>query len=239
MFLFRIACKDKIHAWDVTKIVALPSAQRTPKIPPREVLDAAAQCFMESGYSGTTIDDVARHMGATKGRIYHYFSSKSELMHAVRARAMEINFDAIRPGFESDLPPREKFAVMAAAHALNMIEEKAYQTALFDSLHTHITRGKESAHDPYLDDFIANRRAFEDMFRQVLVAGANRGDFAVKTMSYALHTVITTLNSSIYWYSPRPGETDADRRAIAAELVEMALRALGACDTLNPEGRPR
>ena len=38
----------------------------------REILDAAAECFMEQGFHATSIDAVARRMGATKGRVYHH-----------------------------------------------------------------------------------------------------------------------------------------------------------------------
>ena len=208
----------------------LHQSLKTDKAPPDQILDAAAACFMEKGYSGTSLDDVARHMGATKGRIYHYFGSKSELMHAVRKRAMDINFAAIRPAYESGLPPVEKFRAMAEAHALNMMEEQAFQKALFDSLHLHITRGNTSIQDALLEEFITDRRKFENMFRDILLAGQASGDFDIKTLSYALHTVLTTLNSTLYWYSPRQGETTDTRRNISVELVEMALRALGACE---------
>ncbi len=206
------------------------------KAPPEQVLDAAAACFMEKGYAATSLDDVARRMGATKGRIYHYFSSKSELVHAVRKRAMEINFAAIRPAYTSDLPPAAKFRAMARAHALNMMEERAYQKALFDNLHLHLSGGKSRRHDALMEEFITDRRTFEDMFREVLLAGRRSGNFNVKTLSYALHTVLTMLNSTLYWYTPRQGETKNDRHAIATELTDMALRALGASDTLNTEG---
>ncbi len=232
MFLFRIAVKTNSAA-ETAKTVNLQHPQNKPKAPPEQVLDAAAACFMEKGYSGASLDDVARHMGATKGRIYHYFNSKSDLMHAVRKRAMDINFAAIRPAYDSDLSPVEKFRAMALAHALNMMEEQAYQKALFDSLHLHITRGQGELRDPQQEEFINDRRAFENMFRDVLAAGLATGDFEIKTLSYALHTVLTTLNSSLYWYSPRTGETTETRRDIASELVEMALRAVGACPKPN------
>lgn len=210
-------------------------AQKPVRTPPEDLLDAAASCFMVKGYQGASLDDVARHMGATKGRIYHYFGSKSELMHAVRKRAMEINFEAIRPGYECGLPPVERFRAMAEAHAFNMIENQAYQKALFDSLYLHITRGQTAAQDALLDEFLADRRAFEDMFREVLQQGLVDKVFSIKTVSYALHTVLTTLNSTLYWYQPRVGETDENRRSIAAELTEMALRALGACNGQNKD----
>lgn len=237
MFLLSIACKDKFPN-GCHKLVPLTSADKTNRNAPQQVLDAAAICFMEKGYAGTTLDDVARHMGATKGRIYHYFNSKSELMHAVRKRAMDINFASIRAGFESTLPAGEKFRLMAEAHALNMMAEQPYQRALFDSLHSHMTRDKAAGHDAIMDEFIADRRAFEDKFRAVLHDGKASGAFRFATLSIALHTVITILNSSIYWYSPRPGETDKDRRDIAAELVDMAQRALGVTDTENHKGTP-
>ena len=190
---------------------------------------------MEKGYQGASLDDVARHMGATKGRIYHYFGSKSELMHAVRKRAMDINFAAILPAYESGLPPVERFAAMARAHAVNMIANRAYQTALFDSLYLHLTRGQTPRQDVLLDEFLADRRAFEDMFREVLQEGLKAGVFDVKTPSYALHTALSTLNSTLYWYTPRTADTQEDWQAVAAEQVQMALRALGACNPENKE----
>jgi len=202
---------------------------------PEEVLDAAAAAFMAKGYLGTTLDDVARHMGATKGRIYHYFQSKSELLHAVQTRAMDKNFAAIRPAFESAAPPVEKFRAMAFAHALNMMVEQAYQKALFDGLHYHITRAKNGVDCAQLDGFLAARRAFEDMFREVLCEGRKSGEFQFATLSTTLHTVITILNATLYWYSARPGDAAEKQAEIAGELVAMALGALGVSN-INKEG---
>ena len=47
--------------------------------PRQAILDAAALCFMERGFNATSIDDIARRLSATKGMVYHYFSSKAEL----------------------------------------------------------------------------------------------------------------------------------------------------------------
>ncbi len=198
---------------------------------PLEVLDAAAQCFMQNGYAETSLDDVARHMGATKGRIYHYFGSKSELLHAVRKRAMSLNFAAISAPYNSDLLPVEKFRAMAHAHALNMMKEQAYQQALFDRLRLHVTGGASAKRDGFLQEFMADRRAFEDMFRAVIIEGQARGDFQVGSISYALHGVITMINSTVSWYRPRAADPADAPAQIADELVNMALRALGANDT--------
>jgi len=230
MFLLGTTCKDQNQTLDITTRMtshhALKPANAT-KAAPQQVLDAAATCFMEKGYAGTSLDDVARHMGATKGRIYHYFSSKSELLHAVRKRAMEINFAAITPAYDSALDPIEKFRAMARAHALNMMREQAYQQALFDRLNLHITGGKHADHDVWREEFMSERRAFEDMFRAVLAQGQASGAFKIRTLSYALHAVITMLNSTISWYRPRADEPENTQAKIANELVDMTLGALG------------
>ncbi|KIL35772.1 hypothetical protein SD71_10170 [Cohnella kolymensis] len=43
------------------------------------ILEGALHCFTEKGYQATTIDDIVRHLGMSKGLIYNYFSSKEEM----------------------------------------------------------------------------------------------------------------------------------------------------------------
>jgi AcrR family transcriptional regulator len=49
----------------------------------RAVLDAAAECFNESGYLRTTLDDVTSRASLTKGAVYFHFGSKEALATAV------------------------------------------------------------------------------------------------------------------------------------------------------------
>lgn len=42
---------------------------------------AALRLFLERGYKYVSLVDVANEVGITKGGIYHYFSSKEELLH--------------------------------------------------------------------------------------------------------------------------------------------------------------
>ena len=50
------------------------------------LLDAATRRFAELGYAGTTLEDVAADIQATRGAVYHHFSSKRALFEAVFAR---------------------------------------------------------------------------------------------------------------------------------------------------------
>ena len=61
----------------------------------REILEAAAACFMEQGFHATSIDVVARRMGATKGRVYHHYQSKVDLFFDVHRLGMALLFVAL------------------------------------------------------------------------------------------------------------------------------------------------
>jgi AcrR family transcriptional regulator len=53
---------------------------RRPAERPDELATAALKLFCRRGYYATSIDDVAREAGVTKGAVYHHFSSKEELL---------------------------------------------------------------------------------------------------------------------------------------------------------------
>lgn len=48
-----------------------------------ELIELALDLFMEKGYENTTITDIMRASGLSKGGLYHYFSSKEEILDAV------------------------------------------------------------------------------------------------------------------------------------------------------------
>ncbi|HEY0454307.1 TetR/AcrR family transcriptional regulator [Actinophytocola sp.] len=54
------------------------------------LLDAATRRFAELGYAGTSLEDVAADIQATRGAVYHHFSSKRALFEAV-FEALETN----------------------------------------------------------------------------------------------------------------------------------------------------
>ncbi|MBP5074673.1 TetR/AcrR family transcriptional regulator [Pseudomonas chlororaphis] len=53
------------------------------------LLDAAAQCFAEAGFVATRTADICSTAGMSSGNLFHYFSSKHELLLALIAREGE------------------------------------------------------------------------------------------------------------------------------------------------------
>ncbi len=60
-----------------------PRWQRRKEARPAELLAAALEMFVERGYAGTRLDDVAARAGVSKGTLYLYYANKEELFKAV------------------------------------------------------------------------------------------------------------------------------------------------------------
>lgn len=62
------------------------------------MLKAAAACFNEKGYSGTSLKDVANHLGLTDAALYYYVRNKEELVYRCYLRAAELGKEAMDRG---------------------------------------------------------------------------------------------------------------------------------------------
>lgn len=76
-----------------------PKATRTVLDPERrreELLDAAERAYAERGISRTTVTDVARAAGVTRGLVYHYFPTTQDLLDGVLDRRVVAFADSVR-----------------------------------------------------------------------------------------------------------------------------------------------
>lgn len=192
-----------------------------------DILAAAAECFKEQGFSATSIDDVARFLGATKGMIYHHFRSKNDLFFEVYRKGMEINFNAVQPHFDSQLPPTSKLTQMCLAHAITMMSEQAFQRTLGQGVAMHQTGSTTAAQRNTLVELIEHRNTYESLFRRAIEDAVKDTDTQLNDPSIATRNLLAVLNSTVYWYSPRDEDPSDEQLSIARELTSFALRGLG------------
>lgn len=62
---------------------------KDPKERKQEIVATARELFLSKGYDNTTMKDVMVKLNIAKGTIYHYFSSKDELLDAVIQSVVE------------------------------------------------------------------------------------------------------------------------------------------------------
>jgi AcrR family transcriptional regulator len=94
-----------------------PRATRTIE----SILDATRQIFLLKGYAGTTIDEIARNAGLSRGSFYTYFPSKRDVLLTLAADSAHIALEIVdhvrqigQPWTDADIEGfvREHFAML-------------------------------------------------------------------------------------------------------------------------------
>ena len=200
------------------------------------ILDAAATAFATHGVDQTSIDDIARALGATKGKIYHHFGSKGELVCAIRKHSVQLTLDRVSPYFGADTPPPKKFHAMAEAHVVAMISELAYHRVVVEEMRGSGTGSITGSERQLRLEITALQSEYEDMFRSVLAAGIASGAFRDQDLSVTVRSFLMMLHAPIYWYQPRGPQNS---QTIATQLADMALGAVAFPHTKNSVATPR
>ncbi|MGN6467033.1 MAG: TetR family transcriptional regulator [Rhizobiaceae bacterium] len=208
--------------------MALSVRDHTPDSSRADILEAAAHCFMARGYAATSIDDVARRLGATKGRIYHHYSSKSDLFADVFRSGMEMNYQAILPFRSGGERAMERWRKMAFVHVVQMIATQQFQRVVWEGVEMHLRGATTPEQRSVFAELIESRSRYSEIFRDLLAKARDDGDMAFENLGIANQLVFMTLNSPIFWYSPRAGETMRDIEDIAKQIVAFAMHGLGA-----------
>src|ERR671929_452054 len=80
----------------------------------RLILDAAVRVFAQKGFHTCRVGDISEEAGVAHGLLYHYFSSKDELLETVFRETWSDLLAAIREVEASDAPAREQLRQVAA-----------------------------------------------------------------------------------------------------------------------------
>lgn len=191
-----------------------------------EIIRAAAELFMEFGYTATSIDAVAEHLGSTKGRIYYHFRSKADLFFAVQTSAMRRLMAEIEPIARSSAGPREKLTAMAFRHTQILLLELPMQKVAVQGLERHLLGASAARHMKKLRSIIKMRNDYEELFAEVIDEGIRSGLFIDLPIKLATKPFFGALNWATVWFSQRRLQTEEEINDIAHELAAFALRGL-------------
>jgi len=73
-----------------------------------QIVEAAGEVFARLGYQGTTLEDIAAHLGVTRPLIYHYFRDKDALYLELLTRARAALDAAIIGGADPEASPGDQ-----------------------------------------------------------------------------------------------------------------------------------
>lgn len=191
-----------------------------------EVIDMAALCFMERGYHATSIDDVARRLGCSKGRIYYYYPTKTDLFFDVHREGMARLFAALKPALSAKGNGLQVLEAMLLAHARAMFEHHTYESVVAQGVQVHRFEATTPDQRETMAELIASRDRFEAHFKKAIAASISDGSGANVDVSVTSKVLLGALQWSIIWYRPRPEDDDASRTALAEKMVMPLIEGL-------------
>jgi AcrR family transcriptional regulator len=190
------------------------------------ILDAAAEAFMANGFATTTIDDIARDVGATKGLVYYHFRSKFDIFLAVYGEGMRRVRERVEPHAEGTGTGCDRLVAMSIAHLLNLMEDLAYHHVVHQAV-----RGEASValKDRQRDALLALnrlRKDYEQMFHRVVVDGIDDGSLRRVDPTLATRTLLSNLNAVDAWYRRVDGQVGDELHDLARRIVDLLVGGL-------------
>ena len=113
------------------------------------ILKAMLDLIVERGLENAPMSVLAKRSGASPGVIYHYFSSKDDLIHAVHEHVVSIKHEVFFEGVAADEPPREAL-LRVWLNAYRFYRSHRKETRFLDQYmnSSYCSSGGEAAADP-------------------------------------------------------------------------------------------
>jgi len=91
-----------------------------------KLIQIALDQFLEKGYENTTITDLQKAFGLTKGGMYHYFSSKEEILDTVIEKGLSDLIDEWRSQIK-ELPEKDRLMFVFFTNTANSFSRRLIQ----------------------------------------------------------------------------------------------------------------
>jgi TetR/AcrR family fatty acid metabolism transcriptional regulator len=196
----------------------------------RQILDAAVVVFARQGFHACRVSDIADHAGVAYGLVYHYFSSKDEVLDTLFLERWNVLLDVIHAVDEGDAPAREKLRTIAGF----IIDSYARDPDLMKVIIVEVTRAANSFGRTHLAKIREAYALIADIVADAQADGDFRADvtpdFAAMAFYGAIEQVLTG-----WIFDLLPGGEDEFEQA-KAFIVETICDGLGVRAASAPGG---
>jgi len=197
--------------------------RRAPAQRPGEILEAALALFVEKGFAGTRLDDVAARAGLSKAAIYLYFEDKMALFQGVVRQAIVTNIGAVETLATAHRGPVASLIPPILAFMASRVEETPM--ASIAKVVISESRAFPEIGRFYLKEVIGRGIP---MFEGLIARGVASGEFRKVDPMLTVRSLIGPMLLSIVWktvFEPI-GADRLDVRALARHHADLMLHAL-------------
>jgi len=178
---------------------------------PERLVDVACRLFAEKGFEGTSVQDVVAAAGVTKGAMYHYFSSKDDLLYEIYGRVLRMQLERLEKFAAEESPVEERVRAAATDVVITTIENLQSTTIFFRSLHQ---LGQEQQKEVRRE-----RRRYHDTFCAMIIEGQEAGVFRDDVSAdLAVDYFFGSVHHLPMWWRPRGRSSATEVGRVFADL---------------------
>jgi TetR/AcrR family transcriptional regulator, fatty acid metabolism regulator protein len=186
----------------------------------QRILDAAVRVFAERGYHGSRVGDIAAEAGVAHGLLYHYFSSKDEVLATVFSENFGELLERFRAVEAADEPAPQKLEGIAKILLRTWRNDPDLVTVMV----------REVARSPQLQTQVEEvREAFailQRVIEQGQADGAFRRDLDARLASWIVYGGLEEVLTG--WVLGQLPDGDEEVARAERTAIELALGGLGA-----------
>ena len=183
----------------------------------QQIISLAAGLFDKSGYTNTTMDDIAREVGVAKPTLYHYFPSKDDILHAIHEEFIDLLISRHEARAGTGLRP-EQLLLEAMADILELMETHRGHVRVFFEHHRELPA---EARGPIR----VKRDRYEKIVEDLIGEGIEMGVLRQTDAHLATLATFGMCNWAYQWYRPGGALTTDD---VAYKLWRLAMGGIAA-----------
>jgi len=189
----------------------------------RVILDAAIRVFARQGFHSCRVSDVADEAGVAYGLVYHYFSSKEEILNTLFTERWQLMLDAIvEIDSRSELSARDKLGQVAGF----IIDSYRHEPDLMKVIIVEVTRAANTFGRHHLPKIEEAYGLIAGIIEQARADGSFKSDISAEFGAMCFYGAIEQLLSAwIFAVLPQADEDYERAKVLVVEAICGGLEA--------------
>jgi AcrR family transcriptional regulator len=186
-----------------------------PELRRQQIVDAAVRVFFELGYEGASLRDLASRVGINKATVYHYFSSKEEILYHIVREVGSGLLEGVRQAAQRDDDPLAALEGMVRFQIEYMEGHLAEVKVLVEekkSLRAELLHATQDTESEILQ-----------LYKDTLGRCRERGLIRPVQITTAAFGILGQINWLYHWYRP---DGPLSIQELSSQVVGLLLHGL-------------
>lgn len=170
-----------------------------------EIYEKAMELFIAEGYDQTPLSRIAKALGLAKAGLYHYFTSKEELLFFIHERNLKRDLIPIMEAAEKMTDPEQRLSYLIKEYTKASMARDASQRVLVHEVDKLAPEHRKIINQAW--------RRFFDLIRSSISELEESGKCKKLNKTFAAFALIGMCRWTFNWYNN-------ERRGSADELVD-------------------